>query len=81
MASLLLSPHLRRMLLAHNSGLPGWLPLFNESSPERALEAALTCPFAYPPTTRVVYSDIGLIILGEALRRLEGISRYFACSF
>jgi len=60
-----------RHLLAHNSGLPAWLPLFKLGSRELAYEAALRCAFAYPTGTRVVYSDIGLILLGLALERLE----------
>ena len=61
-----------RHLLAHNSGLPAWLPLFELGSRERAYRAALECAFAYPTGTHVVYSDIGLILLGLALERLAG---------
>ena len=61
-----------RHLLAHNSGLPAWLPLFELGSRERAYTAALECAFAYPTGTHVVYSDIGLILLGLALERLAG---------
>ena len=61
-----------RHLLAHNSGLPAWLPLYREGSRERAYQLALRSSFAYPTGTRVVYSDIGLILLGLALERLAG---------
>lgn len=61
-----------RHLLAHNAGLPAWLPLFREGSRARAYQAALHISFAYPTGTRVVYSDIGLILLGLAMERLEG---------
>ena len=30
--------------------------------------------FAYPPGKRMVYSDLGLILLGEAIARLSGVS-------
>jgi CubicO group peptidase (beta-lactamase class C family) len=59
-----------RHLLAHDAGLPAWLPLFQQGSREAAYAAALRCNFAYPTGTRVVYSDIGLILLGLALERL-----------
>ncbi len=61
-----------RHLLAHNSGLPAWLPLFRLGSRERAYEQVLSGTFAFPMGTRVVYSDIGLILLGYALERLDG---------
>lgn len=63
-----------RHLLAHNSGLPAWLPLWKLESREQMREAALYAPFAYPTGTRVIYSDIGLILLGFALERIAGQS-------
>jgi CubicO group peptidase (beta-lactamase class C family) len=61
-----------RHLLTHSSGLPAWLPLFREGSRERAYQMALQSEFAYPMGGRVVYSDIGLILLGLALERIAG---------
>lgn len=61
-----------RHLLTHTSGLPAWNPLFRLSSRQEAIEAALASPFSYPPGARVVYSDLGLILLGEAIARLTG---------
>ncbi len=61
-----------RHLLAHNSGLPAWLPLYKRTNRERAYDEALRCAFAYPTGTRVVYSDIGLIVLGLAMERMAG---------
>ena len=66
-----------RMLLAHNSGLPAWLPLFELGSRERAYTAALECAFAYPTGTHVVYSDIGLILLGLAPSLLPAMVIFF----
>jgi CubicO group peptidase (beta-lactamase class C family) len=63
-----------RHLLAHNSGLPAWRPLFREASAEAARRMALHTFFSYPTGARVVYSDIGLILLGLAIERLSGRS-------
>lgn len=62
-----------RHLLAHNSGLPAWNPLFRLPDAESARQAALASDFFYPTGARVVYSDIGLILLGMALERLTGL--------
>lgn len=59
-----------RQLLTHTSGLPAWRPLFRESSAEAARAMAIDTHFSYPPGTRVIYSDIGLILLGLAVERL-----------
>jgi CubicO group peptidase (beta-lactamase class C family) len=61
-----------RQLLAHTAGLPAWRPLFQQESAEAARAMALNTFFSYPPTTRVVYSDIGLILLGLAVEPLTG---------
>jgi len=63
-----------RHLLAHNSGLPAWLPLWKSDKREERRATALTCAFAYPTGTRVVYSDIGLILVGFTLEKLAGES-------
>jgi serine-type D-Ala-D-Ala carboxypeptidase len=61
-----------RHLLTHTSGLAAWLPLYRLPSRDRALAAVLTSDFAYPPGARLVYSDLGLILLTEAITRLTG---------
>ncbi|MCX7671567.1 MAG: beta-lactamase family protein, partial [Anaerolineae bacterium] len=63
-----------RHLLTHTSGLPAWRPLYQEGSVEAARRAALNTCFAYPIGARVIYSDIGLILLGMAIERLTGRS-------
>lgn len=63
-----------RNLLAHNSGLPAWLPLWKLPTREARRATALTCAFAYPTGARVVYSDIGLILIGFTLEALGGKS-------
>ncbi|MGI9102179.1 MAG: serine hydrolase domain-containing protein [Terriglobales bacterium] len=60
-----------RMLLAHTSGLPGYAPLFKTcGTRDELLSAALRLPLASDPGERTDYSDIGFIILGEALARI-----------
>ncbi len=56
-------------LLTHTSGLPAWRPL-HTLPPEKIRAAVLNTPFAYPPGTHVVYSDIGFILIGWALEAL-----------
>ncbi len=87
-----------RNLLAHNSGLPAWLPFWRKTLhnagpvektdkhlwrviedpavlAEKRVEMrrmALESAFAYPTGTRVVYSDVGLILIGFAVAALSG---------
>lgn len=63
-----------RNLLAHNAGLPAWLPLWQSAAREKRRDAAMRCAFAYPIGARVVYSDIGLILLGFAIEKIAGQS-------
>ncbi len=59
-----------RHLLIHNSGLPAWRPLFQQPDAESAKRMAITTHFSYRTGTKVVYSDIGLILLGMAIEKL-----------
>ena len=60
-----------RHLLAHNSGLPGYVELFRTTStPDSLLRACLQVPLEAEPGTRVEYSDLGFILLGKALEVL-----------
>ena len=61
-------------LLTHTSGLPAWCPLYREPTAEAARQMALDTFFSYPTGAHVVYSDIGLILLGMAIERLTGKS-------
>ena len=63
-----------RHLLTHTSGLPAWRPLYKEGSPDAARRVALTTYFSYPTGARIVYSDIGLILIGMAIESLTGQS-------
>jgi CubicO group peptidase (beta-lactamase class C family) len=62
-----------RMLLAHTSGLPAWVPLYKKAKNKaNMLQAAAEVPFASNPGSRAEYSDVGFILLGEALEQLSG---------
>jgi serine-type D-Ala-D-Ala carboxypeptidase len=64
-----------RQLLTHTSGLPAWRPLYLlTASKEDALEAIATRPLEYQPGERVVYSDLGFIVLGFLLHGLTNMS-------
>ena len=62
-----------RMLLAHSSGLPAYIKLFQTArNKEDLLRQALRVPLTADPGSRAEYSDIGFILLGEALEKLSG---------
>jgi serine-type D-Ala-D-Ala carboxypeptidase len=62
-----------RMLLAHSSGLPAYVKLFQTcTTPEMLLRAALQLPLEAQPGSRTEYSDPGYILLGKALEVLAG---------
>lgn len=64
-----------RHLLAHNSGLPGYQPLFRTNpTATELLRACLTMPLEAEPGTRAEYSDHGFILLGKALEVLTRMS-------
>jgi CubicO group peptidase (beta-lactamase class C family) len=62
-----------RHLLTHSSGLPAWRPLYKEAEgPAAALALAIATPLDTTPGLRMVYSDLGAIILGELVVRVSG---------
>jgi CubicO group peptidase (beta-lactamase class C family) len=65
-----------RELLTHTSGLPAWRPIYLLARGEQAgaLAAIANNALEYEPGERVVYSDLGFIVLGFLLQRLSGIS-------
>ncbi len=64
-----------RMLLAHSSGLPAYERLFEAATtPYELLRACLMMPLEAAPMERVLYSDIGFLLLGKALEVLCGES-------
>lgn len=59
------------MLLAHSSGLPAYVRLFERVfAREELIHEVLRLPLAAAPGSREEYSDIGFILLGIALERL-----------
>jgi CubicO group peptidase (beta-lactamase class C family) len=64
-----------RELLTHTSGLPAWRPLYLIAhEKEAALAAIASEPLEYKTGERVVYSDLGFIVLGLLVQRLTGAS-------
>src|ERR1051325_7250825 len=63
-----------RELLTHTSGLPAWKPLYilAEGERDRAAGALANLPLEYKPGSRVLYSDVGFIVLGFLLERMSG---------
>ena len=64
-----------RHLLTHTSGLAAWRPLYLLAKDrEDALVAIAGLPLEYKPGERVIYSDLGFIVLGFLLQKLTGHS-------
>ena len=62
-----------RHLLAHSSGLPGYVEFFRTvTTPFELFRACLQLPFEAEPGTRAEYSDPGFILLGKALEAVVG---------
>lgn len=62
-----------RHLLTHTSGLPAWRPLYQlADSRAAAFALADTTPLDTLPGVRMVYSDIGIILLTQAIEGLYG---------
>ena len=70
-----------RMLLAHTSGLAGYVRLFESArGREELLDACLRLPLEAAPGSRSEYSDPGFILLGRALEVIAGESLEDFCS-
>ena len=64
-----------RDVLTHSSGLPAWRPLYKEAaSAESALALVYYTPLDTVPRLRMVYSDLGAILLGQLVERVSGMS-------
>ena len=62
-----------RHLLAHNSGLPGYVEFFRTASnPSELFRACMQLPLEAEPGARAEYSDPGFILLGKALETIVG---------
>ena len=64
-----------RMLLLHNSGLPAHRDFYQQAKGHTAILArVLAEPLIREPGTKIEYSDLGFILLGEIIERLTGES-------
>jgi CubicO group peptidase (beta-lactamase class C family) len=62
-----------RHLLTHSSGLPAWRPLYREAQTrEEALQLVDTTPLLRQPGDTFVYSDLGAIVLTQAVEAIAG---------
>ena len=62
-----------RQLLTHSSGIDWWAPLYKELTSRAAyVERIEAMDLAYEPGTKSLYSDLGLLLLGEILERVAG---------
>ena len=62
-----------RHLLTHTSGLPAWRPLYLLAENRDKILAAIAAESLQAgPDERVIYSDLGFILLGFILQRLSG---------
>jgi CubicO group peptidase (beta-lactamase class C family) len=62
-----------RQLLTHSTGLPAWRPLFQLADTRAAAMAlADTTPLDTLPGIRMVYSDLGIIVMTQALEGIYG---------
>jgi CubicO group peptidase (beta-lactamase class C family) len=62
-----------RHLLTHSGGLQWWAPLYKEVRGKEAyLERIVAMELAYDPGAKTVYSDLGIILLGDILERVSG---------
>jgi CubicO group peptidase (beta-lactamase class C family) len=60
-------------LLTHSSGLDWWAPLYQDTKGRQAyVEKVQAMELVYPPGTKSLYSDLGLVLLGEVLERVAG---------
>ncbi len=62
-----------RHLLTHSSGLPAWRALYREATDRAgAMALADTTPLDTMPGARMVYSDLGAIVLTQAIEHVYG---------
>ena len=67
-----------RLLLAHASGLPTWMPYYLFAGPNLdmrrfLLGKILSEPLVYKSTEASIYSDLGFVLLGFAVERETGL--------
>ncbi len=62
-----------RQLLTHSSGLPAWKPLYAAASTRLAALGNVLQTGLEHPAGRVVYSDLGFMLLGAVVERVGGV--------
>jgi CubicO group peptidase (beta-lactamase class C family) len=68
-------------LMTHTGGLPAGDDLYGQSAdPDAALQLVYRTDLVYPPGTKMVYSDFGMILMAELVRRRTGepVDRFVA---
>ena len=61
-----------RDLLTHRSGMPAWRPLYKEGvNPDSAISIVYATPLDTFPRVRMVYSDLGAMLLGKIVERVS----------
>jgi beta-glucosidase-like glycosyl hydrolase/CubicO group peptidase (beta-lactamase class C family) len=64
-----------RHLLTHSAGVDWWAPLYKDAkSKEAYLEKIYAMDLKFAPGSQAVYSDLGILLLGEILERVAGES-------
>jgi len=64
-----------RHLLTHSSGLPGWDSLWEKAqNAPGAIEYIYNLPLKFAPGDSMVYSDLGIILMGKILETITGQS-------
>jgi beta-N-acetylhexosaminidase len=62
-----------RHLLTHSSGVHWWVDLWNKAkNKEEALDYIYQLPLDYTPGDSMIYSDLGLIMIGQILKTITG---------
>ncbi len=62
-----------RNLMLHDAGLLATVQFFKDAKGyDTIVDRAMATPLEYEPGTRVVYSDLSMILLGEIIHRLTG---------
>jgi CubicO group peptidase (beta-lactamase class C family) len=63
-----------RHLLTHTSGLPPWLPCYTAArSLEETVAYISRADMDAPPGTQVQYSDLGMVLIRDLVRRVSGV--------
>ncbi len=68
-------------LLMHNSGLPAYKKFYAlYTDPQQVLDDIYASRPAYPPGTKTLYSDLGMITLGKVIEKVTGKSLDVFCN-